>query len=109
MSRLTSRANRSKTPAILPRLQVGAVSLPMPGETLNGDAWAIDSGLGTMTNLMVVDAFGGGPVFTVTVAYWAKPYGKPGDGASVTNTPSGPDWWKTTADPDRVPRPPSGT
>lgn len=50
----------SRAPAVNPRgLVAGAVSLPMPGETVNGDAWTLVQGAGRQV-LMVVDGLGHG-------------------------------------------------
>lgn len=40
--------------------QVGVVCLPMPGESVSGDAWAVGAGA-TMATLMVADGLGHGP------------------------------------------------
>jgi anti-sigma regulatory factor (Ser/Thr protein kinase) len=40
--------------------QIGAVTLPMPGETACGDAWAVSSGA-TSATLLVADGLGHGP------------------------------------------------
>ncbi len=51
---------RHHTSEDAPHLEVGAVSLPFPGELVSGDAWAISERDG-FTFVMVVDGLGHGP------------------------------------------------
>ncbi len=60
---LTRCWSRPSQPSNLPahRLEIGAVSVPMPGETASGDSYAVSWGP-DYTNIMVVDGLGHGPI-----------------------------------------------
>jgi anti-sigma regulatory factor (Ser/Thr protein kinase) len=49
-----------KDPSLQDRIWVGAVSLPVPGEVVNGDGWTVKN-VGDVMILMVVDGLGHGP------------------------------------------------
>jgi anti-sigma regulatory factor (Ser/Thr protein kinase) len=59
LAQVTPAAVERRPP--LARLEIGAVSLPMPGEIECGDAWTVDSRGAGKSRVLVVDGLGHGP------------------------------------------------